>query len=132
MWRRVGIEAEIEVYEIAKHFELRAQDKLAPAAYYSWGNSSADPESSTGHAMFGPGPHAVWDGKEMTGIVLKLFQETDYDKRIAGYDAANKYIAENALVLPLWQFHQPVVHKAGLGFKPHIANFVLPAGMTRG
>ena len=132
MWRRVGIQAEIEVYEIAKHFQLRAQDKLAPAAYYSWGNSSADPESSTGHAMFGPGPHAVWDGKEMTGIVLKLFQETDYGKRIAGYDAANKYIAENALVLPLWQFHQPVVHKAGLGFKPHIANFVLPGQMTRG
>ncbi len=33
MWRKVGIEAEIEVYEIAKHFELRAQDKLAPAAF---------------------------------------------------------------------------------------------------
>ena len=26
MWRNVGIEAEIEVYEIAKHFELRAAD----------------------------------------------------------------------------------------------------------
>ena len=24
MWRKVGIEATIEVYEIAKHFELRA------------------------------------------------------------------------------------------------------------
>ena len=28
LWRRVGIEAEIEVYEIAKHFELRATDQL--------------------------------------------------------------------------------------------------------
>ena len=26
LWRKVGIEAEIEVYEIAKHFELRAAD----------------------------------------------------------------------------------------------------------
>ena len=39
LWRKVGIEAEIEVYEIAKHYELRAADKLAPAAFYNWGNS---------------------------------------------------------------------------------------------
>ena len=38
MWRKVGIEAEIEVYEIAKHYELRAADQLAPAAFYNWGN----------------------------------------------------------------------------------------------
>ncbi len=131
MWRRVGIQAEIEVYEIAKHFQLRAQDKLAPAAYYSWGNSSADPESSTGHAMFGPGPHAVWDGKKMTGMILKLFMETNYDKRVKGYDKANKYIAENALILPLWQFHQPVVHKKSLNFTAHTANFILPGRMKR-
>ena len=131
MWRRVGIQAEIEVYEIAKHFELRAQDKLAPAAYYSWGNSSADPENSTGHAMFGPSPHSVWDGEELSARLLKLFQERDYDRRIAGYDDANKYIADNALVLPLWQFHQPVVYKSGLSFTPHVANYVLPAKIGR-
>lgn len=33
MWRKVGIEADIEVYEIAKHYELRAADALAPAAF---------------------------------------------------------------------------------------------------
>ena len=44
MWRKVGIEAEIEVYEIAKHYELRAADKLAPAAFYNWGNAIGDPD----------------------------------------------------------------------------------------
>ena len=43
LWRRVGIEAEIEVYEIAKHYELRAVDTLAPAAFYNWGNSVGEP-----------------------------------------------------------------------------------------
>jgi peptide/nickel transport system substrate-binding protein len=60
---QVGIEAEIEVYEIAKHFELRAADQLAPAAFYNWGNSVGDPTTSTGFAMFGPSPHSVWDGR---------------------------------------------------------------------
>src|SRR5215831_15247102 len=41
MWRRVGIEADIEVYEIAKHFELRTSHKLAPLAFYNWGNAIA-------------------------------------------------------------------------------------------
>jgi peptide/nickel transport system substrate-binding protein len=41
LWRKIGIEAEIEVYEIAKHYELRAADQLAPAAFYNWGNSVA-------------------------------------------------------------------------------------------
>ena len=62
LWRKVGIEAEIEVYDIAKHYELRAADQLAPAAFYNWGNSVGDPTTSTGFAMFGPSPHSVWDG----------------------------------------------------------------------
>ncbi|MDU6376661.1 MAG: ABC transporter substrate-binding protein, partial [Bradyrhizobium sp.] len=54
MWRKVGIEANIEVYEIAQHFELRARHALAPAAFYNWGNAIGDPTTSTGFAMFGP------------------------------------------------------------------------------
>ena len=67
MWRQVGIEATIEVYEIAKHYELRARDQLAPAAFYNWGNSIGDPSTSTGFAMFGPSPHSVWDTDDSTG-----------------------------------------------------------------
>ena len=48
MWRKVGIEADIEVYEIAKHFELRTSHKLAPLAFYNWGNAIGDPSTSTG------------------------------------------------------------------------------------
>src|ERR1700676_3582896 len=59
MWRKVGIDATIEVYEIAQHFELRARHALAPAAFYNWGNAIGDPSTSTGFAMFGPSPHCA-------------------------------------------------------------------------
>ena len=36
------------------------------------------------------------------------------------------YIAENAYVIPLLQYVQPVVHREGLKFTPHVANFILP------
>ena len=101
MWRKVGIEAEIEVYEIAKHYELRAADQLAPAAFYNWGNSVGDPTTSTGFAMFGPSPHSVWDGADLIEMIGPLWGEPDEAKRIAGWKTVDAYIAENALVIPL-------------------------------
>jgi peptide/nickel transport system substrate-binding protein len=131
MWRKVGIEAEIEVYEIAKHYELRAADTLAPAAFYNWGNSVGDPTTSTGFAMFGPSPHSVWDGEDLIAMIGPLWGEADEEKRIAGWKAVDAYIAENALVIPLLQYVQPILAAPGVTVTPHASGALLPALMTR-
>ncbi|TNF61359.1 MAG: peptide ABC transporter substrate-binding protein [Rhodobacteraceae bacterium] len=131
LWRRVGIEAEIEVYEIAKHFELRAADQLAPAAFYNWGNSVGDPTTSTGFAMFGPSPHSVWDGQETFDKILPLWGEPDEAKRIEGWKAVDRHIAENAEVIPLLQYVQPILHASGVKVTPHRSGALLPHLMTR-
>ncbi|MBO6719775.1 MAG: peptide ABC transporter substrate-binding protein [Rhizobiaceae bacterium] len=131
LWRRVGIEAEIEVYEIAKHYELRAADQLAPAAFYNWGNSVGDPTTSTGFAMFGPSPHSVWDGQELIDMIGPLWGEADEDKRIAAWKEVDKYVADNALVIPLLQYVQPILHANGVKVTPHASGALLPHLMTR-
>ena len=131
LWRKVGIEAEIEVYEIAKHYELRAADQLAPAAFYNWGNSVGDPTTSTGFAMFGPSPHSVWDGAELIEMIGPLWGEKDEAKRIAGWQAVDKYIADNALVIPLLQYVQPVLSAPGVVVTPHASGALLPQLMKR-
>ena len=131
LWRRVGIEAEIEVYEVAKHFELRAADRLAPAAFYNWGNSVGDPTTSTGFAMYGPSPHSVWDGQELIDMINPLWGEPDESKRIEGWKDVSRYIADNALVLPLLQYVQPIVHTPGVKVTPHASGALLPHLMTR-
>lgn len=131
LWRRVGIEAEIEVYEIARHYELRAADTLAPAAFYNWGNSVADPTTSTGFAMFGPSPHSVWDSPDLIEMIAPLWGEADEAARIEGWKAVDRYIAEHAYVLPLWQFVQPVVHANGVNVVQHASGALLPHLMTR-
>ncbi len=131
LWRRVGIEAEIEVYEIAKHYELRAADQLAPAAFYNWGNSIGDPTTSTGFAMFGPSPHSVWDTEDLDAMIAPLWGEKDEEKRIAGWKAVDRYIAENAMVIPLLQYVQPIVHAAGVKVTPHTSGALLPHLMSR-
>lgn len=126
MWRKVGIDATIEVYEIAKHYELRAADQLAPAAFYNWGNAVGDPSTSTGFAMFGPSPHSVWDGKELVDQIAPLFGESDEDKRIQGWKSVSRKVAEDGLAIPLLQYAQPIVHRDGLAVTPHKSGALLP------
>ena len=130
MWRKVGIEAEIEVYEIAKHYELRASDTLAPAAFYNWGNAIGDPTTSTGFAMFGPSPHSTWDTDDLDAMIGPLWGEADEEKRIAGWKAVDKYIAENAYVIPLIQYQQPILYKTSVKVTPNIAGSPEPAQMS--
>jgi peptide/nickel transport system substrate-binding protein len=131
MWKAIGADVELEVYEIAKHFELRAQHKLAPAAFYNWGNSIGDPSTSTGFAMFSQSPHSAWKDPKLDAMIGPLWGEKDEAKRIAGYKAVDKYIAENALVIPLFQYSQTVVYRKGLKFTPHGAGFVLPQAVGK-
>jgi peptide/nickel transport system substrate-binding protein len=130
MWRKVGIEAEIEVYEIAKHYELRAADQLAPAAFYNWGNAIGDPTTSTGFAMFGPSPHSVWNTDDLDGMIGPLWGEADEAKRIEGWKAVDKYIAENGYVIPLIQYQQPILFKNTIKVTPNVAGSPEPAQMS--
>ncbi|GAB5375740.1 MAG: ABC transporter substrate-binding protein [Acuticoccus sp.] len=129
-WRRIGIEAEIEVYEIAKHYELRAADTLAPAAFYNWGNAIGDPATSTGFAMFGPSPHSVWDGQDVFDAILPLWGEADEAKRIEGWKAVDKLIADNAYVIPLLQYVQPIIHSDAVKVTPNVSGAVMPSLMA--
>jgi peptide/nickel transport system substrate-binding protein len=119
MWRQVGIEAEIEVYEIAKHYELRAGDQLAPFAFYNWGNAIGDPATSTGFAMFGPSPHSVWDTDDLDAMIGPLWGEKDETTRIEGWKAVDRHIAAEGLVIPLLQYVQPIIHADTLAVTPN-------------
>ena len=69
--------------------------------------------------------------RKQAAALSALFIEKDDAKRMAGYKAVNKTIADNAYVLPLFQFYQPVVWKSALSFKPHLAGFILPQAVGR-
>ena len=114
MWRKVGIDANIEVYELAKHFELRTTHKPAPMAFYNWGDAIGDPTTSTGFAMFSPSPHSAWKSKDLDALIGPLWGEKDEAKRIAGWKAVDKYIAEKGYVIPLFQYWQPILYKKAL------------------
>ncbi len=122
MWKKVGIQAEIEVYDIARHFELLLRGELAPAAFYNWGNAIGDPSTCTGASMLGP--FAAWKSPDVERRIVDLMSESDEARRIAGYKAADRYFAQQAYVIPLIQYMQPIVHKKGLKVTPYVAGGV--------
>jgi len=127
MWRNVGIDADIETYEIAKHFELRMSHKLAPAAFYNWGNAIGDPTTSTGFAMFSKSPHSAWHSDDLDAKIGPLWGEKDEKKRIQGWKDADRYIAEQGYVLPLLQYAQPILYKSDLKVTANVSGALLPA-----
>ncbi len=131
MWRKVGIQAEIEVYEIAKHFELRAAHKLAPAAFYNWGDAIGDPTTSTGFAMFGPSPHSAWKSPDLDAMIGPLWGEKDETKRIAGWKAVDRHIADEGLVIPLLQYVQPIVFRSTVKVTPNVSGALQAAQVSK-
>jgi peptide/nickel transport system substrate-binding protein len=124
MWKKVGIEASIEVLDVAKHFDLQLQHALAPVSFYNWGNAIGDPSTSTGFAFIGP--FAVWRSADVEQMVGPLFVERDEAKRIAAYKAVDRHLAEQGYVIPLLQYYQPVVHTKSITFTPHGAGTIAP------
>jgi peptide/nickel transport system substrate-binding protein len=131
MWRNVGIEADIETYEVAKHFELRMSHKLAPAAFYNWGNAIGDPTTSTGFAMFSKSPHSAWHSDDLDAKIGPLWGEKDEKKRIDGWKAVDRYIAEQGYVLPLIQYAQPILYKADLKVTPNVSGALQPSLVSK-
>lgn len=132
MWRKIGLDADIEVYEVAKHFELRTTHKLAPLAFYNWGNAIGDPTTSTGFAMFSMSPHSSWKSDDVDAKIGPLWGEKDEAKRIAGWKAASKYIAEQGDVIPLLQYVQPIVYKSELKVTPNVSGAMQPTLVKKG
>ena len=114
MWRKVGIEADIEVYEIAKHFELRVGAQAGAGGFLQLGQCDRRPDLLDRLRDVLPSPHSAWKSKDLDDMIGPLWGEKDEAKRIAGWKAVDKYIAEKGYVIPLLQYVQPIVFKASL------------------
>ena len=58
--------------------------------------------------------------------ILPLWGEADEAKRIEGWKAVDRLVAENAYVIPLLQYVQPIVHNANISVTPNVSGALLP------
>ena len=129
MWKKVGIEAELETIEYAKYFELNRGHKLPEATLYSWDNATGDPEIFAGYLLNPKMPFSSWKGPEIGDKIVTLFSEPVYDKRIAAYQSINKEAVETGAAMPLLQSVQTVVRKKNLSFTKYENGWILGSTM---
>ena len=100
MWKKVGIEVDLEVIEYAKYFELNRGAKLPEATLYSFDNATGDPEIFAGYLLNPKLPFSAWKGMEIGQRAIDLFNVANYDERVAGYKALNKDAVESGASHP--------------------------------
>jgi peptide/nickel transport system substrate-binding protein len=125
MWKKVGIEAELETIEYAKYFELNRGGKLPEATLYSFDNATGDPEIFAGYLLNPKMPFGTWKGMEIGEKVIALFSEPVYDKRIAGYRSLNRESVEAGATIPLLQSVQTLVRNKKLSYTKYGNGWVL-------
>ena len=129
MWKRVGIDANLEVIEYAKYFELNRATKLPEATLYSWDNATGDPEIFGGYLLNPKMPFSAWKDMEVGQKVVDLFGVAEYDKRIAGYRALNRFAVESGATMPLLQSVLTLVRKKNLAYTKYGNGWILPQSL---
>lgn len=130
MWKKIGIEAEIEVIEQAKYFELNRANKLPEATVYSWGNATGDPEMFAGYLLNPNLPFSAFKEPDIGARVTKLFTTANYDERIKGYRDLVVYTGQKGGPIPLLQTVGTVVFKEDLNYVKYDNFWIQPHKMS--
>jgi len=132
MWQQVGIDADLKVIELAQYYELNHSGKMPEATLYAgWGNDTADPEIYTGYILNPKLQFSTWKSDDLAPIIDKLFAETDYDKRIAGYRDLNRMVVEKGYAMPLLQGVTTVAYRGDVAYTPYGNGWLLPSALAR-
>jgi len=126
MWKEVGIDADLNVLEIAQYFQMTRSGKIENPVLYSWANASSDPELFSGLILDPKRPYSVWKSDDISEKLDPLLVEVDNEKRLAGYRAFDAWAVEQGYACPLLQSVATVVHSKRVHYVPFANGWILP------
>ncbi|MBI3436256.1 MAG: ABC transporter substrate-binding protein [Proteobacteria bacterium] len=132
MWKKVGIETDLQTLEYSKYFELNRGAKLPDATLYSWDNGTADPEIFAGYLLNPKMPFSAFKDAAIGDKIANLFSMTDYSERIDGYRDLAKFAVEFGATIPLLQSVQTLARKKALAYEKFGNGWVLANTMRWG
>jgi peptide/nickel transport system substrate-binding protein len=129
MWQKVGIDADLQVIEYAKYFELNRGHKLPEATLYTFDNATGDPEIFVGYMLNPKLPFSPWQGMDLGQQVIDAFNIADSGKRIARWEELDREAINIGAKVPLLQAVQTEVRQKGLNVTQYGNGWVLPQTM---
>ena len=125
MWKKVGIEANLQVIEYAKYFELNRGSKLPEATLYSWDNATGDPEIFSGYLLNRKCRSRPGRTKRSAARCSSC-STSRTTTPIAGYKEVERFAVENGATIPLLQSVVTVVRKRNLQYTKYGNGWLLP------
>ena len=132
MWKKVGIEANLEVIEYAKYFELNRGGKLPETTLYSFDNATGDPEIYSGYLLNPKLPFSPWKDPVLGEKVIAQFNVANEAERIAGWREISKEAVSIGACMPLLQSVQTLVRKTSVNYGKYGNGWVLGQTMSAG
>ena len=126
MWRKVGINADLEPIELSVYQERLRAGTLPEATLFSWGNAVGDPEMYGGYLLDPKSIFSAFKSDELAPRIQPLLTETDEAKRIQGYRDALQFAAERGFTIPLLQTVKTIVHRNEVQVTKYDNGWVLP------
>lgn len=127
MWKKVGINAELETIDFGKYFQEVAAGTLEGPALWLWNNSTGDPELYTGSYLNADTMFSVWRSEDVMARLRPLLKETNYDKRIEDYKGFNRWVVEEGFTIPLLEGVNSVAHRKTLPYKAYRNGWIMPS-----
>lgn len=126
MWKKVGIEATLEVIELTTYQERLRAGTLPEATMYQWGNAAGDPEMYGGYLLDPNSIFSAFKAEDLRETFAALLREPDEAKRFAGYRDAHRTAVEKGYSIPLVQSTKTVVHQSTVDFVMYDNGWILP------
>jgi peptide/nickel transport system substrate-binding protein len=117
MWRKIGIEADLQVLTLPEYL-LRSQGgKLEGPALWSWYSATGSPVAYS-YVLDPSKIFSAWKSADVSARFTALQDETDYARLTQKYRALEIWAVEQGYTLPLLQGTTTVVRKQSLKYAP--------------
>lgn len=130
MWKRVGIEADLQVLDSPTLYSYQNNGKFEGPVLKPFNPAGGDPGTYSGFMLDPAVSFAVWKSQDIPSKLYPLMAEADYDKRIAGFKAFDQWQVEQGYSIPLFLGLTTIVARKTLALKPHRSGVIQPYDWT--
>jgi peptide/nickel transport system substrate-binding protein len=126
MWKRVGIEAELQVLEAAMMYDYQNSGKFDGPVLKPFNPAGGDPGTYSGYMLDPKVSFSIWKSEDIAPRLYPLMAEPDQEKRYAGFRRFDQWQVGQGYSIPLFLGMTSIVARQALDFKPQRSGVLTP------
>ena len=126
MWKRVGIEAELQVLEPAMMYDYQNSGKFDGPVLKPFNPAGGDPGTYSGYMLDPKVSFSIWKSDDVPARLYPLMAEPDQEKRYAGFRSFDQWQVGEGYSIPLFLGLTSIVARRDLNFTVQRSGVLAP------